>query len=208
MTLINELKILLFFVRNSDKNGNVDFNQSEIINEFNSLKISGNLIDNYLYEKNEKGIIYYEEIGDEGFAPIIMASITNKTHLYIAEKVEQLESDFKSLDDKITGILTFNPSKLSREITETLQAIKKVEIEIKKDPILNTLKKPLESISIHFDSVKKVSESYAEVYKNIIKPVQEEGKAGVRATVQWAIVSLIISSIVSILISNWDKICK
>jgi hypothetical protein len=208
MTLIDELKILLFFIRNSDKNGNIDFTQSEITFGLYSLGISSNLIDNYLYEKTEEGIIHYEEIGEDGFAPIIMASTTAKTHPYISKKIEQLEADFQSLENRITAILTFNPSKLSNEITETLRTIKKVENEISKNPVLVALKSPLAAIVTHFDSVKKVSESYEEIYKNIIKPVQDEGKAGIKATVKWAIISLIASAVISILISNWDKIFK
>jgi hypothetical protein len=61
----------------------------------------------------------------------------------------------------------------------------------------------LREIQSHFDSISVVSEGYEHIYKNIIRPVQEEGKSGVKATVKWAILSILISTAISLAISNW-----
>ena len=42
--------------------------------------------------------------------------------------------------------------------------------------------------------------------KNIIKPIQKEGEAGVKQTVKWAIISIVASTFLSLLIGNWKDI--
>jgi hypothetical protein len=205
MTNIQEIQLLTFFIQNKDKGGNIDFKDEQTIANFNSLSIQGNELDSYLYDKTLDGTLSYEEIGEEGFAPIIMAATTEKTFPYLQDKIKSVELELKTLNDRITGIFTFSPSKLSTEISATQEAIVKARTEINKSNLLATLNEPLNTISTHFESVKKVSESYEEIYKNIIRPVQEEGKAGVKATVKWAIISLIASALISILISNWNS---
>jgi hypothetical protein len=180
MNLIDELKILLIFVRYADKDGNINFESIKTSNDFSLKQINGNELDSYLFEKDKEGIIRYEEIGEDGFAPIIMASLTEKTHSYIDSKLEEIGLKMTSLENRISNILTFDPLRLSKDIEKTQDAIGGVKLEINKNEVLKTLTKPLNDISLHFESVKKVAENYEEIYKNIIRPVQEEGKAGVK----------------------------
>lgn len=54
-----------------------------------------------------------------------------------------------------------------------------------------------------------VANNYDEVYKNIIKPIQREGEQGVRQTVKWAIISIVISTFLRFYVSifyNWELV--
>jgi hypothetical protein len=53
-----------------------------------------------------------------------------------------------------------------------------------------------------------VADRYEDVYKNIIRPVQLEGKSGVEATVRWAIISIVASTAISVLLGNWKEIVQ
>jgi len=81
-----------------------------------------------------------------------------------------------------------------------------VESLIKGNELLKPMESPLREIQQHFKSVSVVSSGYEDIYKNIIRPVQEEGRSGVKATVRWAVISIIISTALSWAISNFNKI--
>ncbi|MFO7074123.1 hypothetical protein P3E18_28195, partial [Pseudomonas aeruginosa] len=103
-----------------------------------------------------------------------------------------------------TDILTFNPSALTNRISDTKRQIDEVNKHVASNELLKPLSGPLREIQSHFDSIRVVSEGYEHIYKNIIRPVQEEGKSGVKATVRWAILSILISTAISLVISNWS----
>jgi len=63
-----------------------------------------------------------------------------------------------------------------------------VEFLIKGNELLKPMESPLREIQQHFKSVSVVSSGYEDIYKNIIRPVQEEGCSGVKATVRWAVI--------------------
>lgn len=50
-----------------------------------------------------------------------------------------------------------------------------------------------------------MAEKYEDVYKNIIRPVQLEGESGVKATVRWAIISIVASTAISVALGNWKE---
>lgn len=164
--------------------------------------------EDYLLELNDKGVLEYEEIGEEGFKPIIMCSIKPETTDYLKKIIAEIETE-SSIDKKeilllntrITEILTFDPKRLSDKINSTEIIIAETKEQLKSNPILQPLTLQLNQIEIHFKSLSKVAHNYEEVYKNIILPVREEGKSGVRQTVKWAIISIIISTLLSVIIS-------
>lgn len=163
----------------------------------------------YLFELNDKGILDYEEIGEEGFKPILMCSIKTETTNYLKKLISEIENENSTnkkeivlLNKRIIEILTFDPKRLSDDINSTESIISKTKEQLKSNPILQPLTIQLEQIESHFKSLSKVAHNYEEVYKNIILPVREEGKAGVRQTVKWAIISIIFSTLLSVII-NW-----
>ena len=107
---------------------------------------------------------------------------------------------------KVDEILTFNPHSLSNEIRETQNNIQDIHEKIENNDLLKGLEKPLRHVESYFKSVSKISNNYDDVYKNIVKPMQDEGREGVRATVKWAIFSIVASTFISLVISNWNNI--
>ncbi len=168
--------------------------------------------EDYLFTLNDKGILYYEEIGEEGFKPIIMCSVKPETTEYLKHLLIDMEKsnskdrkEIEELNKRITEILTFNPQKLSDEIKLTENIIYKTKEQLKGNPILEPLQVQLEQVELHFNSLRRAAFHYEDVYKNIILPVREEGKLGVRQTVRWAIISIVISTLFSLVISWLSK---
>lgn len=203
-----EIQILLTLIRYSDEKGNIDFNNEKIYSGLVGVICNGNELSEILYKLNELGVIYYEEIGEDGFAPIIISSVSQKTHDYLLASVNSVTLEFNHLENRISEILTFNPKQLSMTISETQRKLQEVHMHVTTNEILKPIAKPLKEIMHHFNSVSIVSSNYEDIYKNIIRPVQEEGRSGVNATVKWAIISIILSTLISILISNFDSISK
>jgi hypothetical protein len=201
-----EVSVILAFLKHSDSKGNVDFKETYIGSDLSEIIWNGNWVDSLLYALNETGVLSYEEIGEDGFAPIIIAGITKKTHEYLAGLISNLEAERASLETRITEILTFNPNLLSKNINDTKAKLDEVDILIKGNDLLGPMAKPLKEIRHHFESVSAVSSNYEDIYKNIIRPVQEEGRSGVKATVKWAVISIFVSTGISLIVSNWDKI--
>ncbi len=203
---IQEIRVLLSFIRHADGEGNIDFKETPIFSDLHKVVTNGNWLDSLLYRLNSAQVIHYEEIGEDGFAPIISRGITNTTHEYLAGLIDSFESEYHSLEQRITEILTFNPNQLSKKILDTKKKLDEVESLIKGNELLKPMESPLREIQQHFKSVSVVSSGYEDIYKNIIRPVQEEGRSGVKATVRWAVISIIISTALSWAISNFNKI--
>ena len=141
--------------------------------------------------------MHYEEIGEDGFKPIIMAGVSCHTHEYLAALIESVSEENASLENRITEILTFNPKLLSKTISETQNKLDEAGKLISGNDLLKAIEKPLNEIQHHFESVSAMSSNYENIYKNIIRPVQEEGRGGVKATVMWAVISIIVSTCIS-----------
>jgi len=206
LTKIQEARIILGFIKASDKDGSVTFPNHDLGVLLSKLISNGNHLDHYLYELNEGGVLHYEEIGEDGFAPIIMCNVSVRTHEYLEELLLQVNQDVDSLRIRIKEILTFDPTQMAKEIRETEQKLGEVKESIASNDLLKPLENPISEISKHFNSAKVVSESYEEIYKNIVRPMQEEGRQGVKVTVRWAVISIIVSVALSWLISNWTTV--
>lgn len=202
-----EIFLIANLLKAADQKNNVDFANKDI---WKSLFLSEDtqIHEDYFLELNEKGIIDYEEIGEEGFAPIIMCSVKNETREYLKEliisqqtKIEKFANEINDLNKRITEILTFNPNKLSFEISKSKTDLEKLKEQLSNNPLFNSLKPQIDEIEKNLNSVDKVATNYEDVYKNIILPVKKEGESGVKQTVKWAIISIVISSIISGLIS-------
>lgn len=207
MTRYEEIYFISTLLSKADNEKSVDLNKPENWKDL-FLTEGTKFHEDYLFELNEKGILNYEEIGEEGFKPIIICSLKPETITYLKEIIREIEtenSDDKKeiirLSNRITEILTFDPKKLSDEINSTEVIIAQTKEQLKSNPVLQPLTLQLNQIEAHFKSLSKVAYNYEDVYKNIILPVKEEGKSGVRQTVKWAIISIFISTLLSVLIS-------
>lgn len=182
-------KILATLLKLADKNSDVDLKQpgASVL-----WGLDGHIND-YLFELNEAKAIYYEEIGEDGFAPIVICSVTPQTHDHLLGCLAAITGDVNILNERVQSLLSHNPNKLREDIAQSERHIAEARDQLQKNPILAPLKAPLDDISRHFESIRKVAENYEDVYRNILKPVQEEGRSGVRATVKWAIIGIIAS---------------
>lgn len=204
ITPLQELRILLCLIRHADEKGGVDFDNPDVTAALGSLAGNRNALEYLLYKLDQAGVVDYSDIGEDGFKPIIICVVDNGTHRYIAALAEKIEMEYVALDQRITDILTFNPSALTNRISDTKRQIDEVYKHVASNELLKPLSGPLREIQSHFDSIRVVSEGYEHIYKNIIRPVQEEGRSGVKATVKWAILSILISTAISLVISNWS----
>ncbi len=191
----------------ADQKNNVDFSNKDIWKSF-FLSEDTKIHEDYFLELNEKGIIDYEEIGEDGFAPIIMCSVKNETREYLKKLIifQQIQTqkstdEINDLNKRIEEILTFNPNKLSSEISKSKYDLERLKEQLSTNPLFNSLKPQIDEIEKNLISVDKVATNYEDVYKNIILPVKKEGESGVKQTVKWAIISIVISSIISGIIS-------
>ncbi|WP_199508347.1 MULTISPECIES: hypothetical protein [unclassified Psychrobacter] len=171
--------------------------------KFSDINIS---LDDVFYYFSEDGVLSFDMIGEDGFTPIVILDTTENTMPYLLGKLSELERERAALDARLTEILTFNPKLLSDNVKATQLELDKVDNLIKNNELLAAMKQPIDDIRRHFASVSTVASSYEDIYKNIIKPVQEEGRAGVRETVKWAIISIVVSTVISLVLSNWDKL--
>lgn len=194
-------KILAVLLKLADEKKDVDF-RSEGIEEL--WELGGHKIEEYLFELSEQRAIYFESIGEDGFAPIIICSVTKETPVHLLSCLAEISNDNNLLDKRIKSLLQHDPNRLMFDISESEKHIKQARAQLAINPILEPLQKPLEDIERHFESIRKVAENYDDVYKNILKPVQEESRSGIRATVKWAVIGIVASW----LLSNYESIMK
>lgn len=207
MNIYEEIYLISNLIKAAQINGKVDLTNPSI---HQSLFLNSTTIINedYFFNLDKNGIIDYEEVGEDGFTPIIICNIKKETNDYLKKLIlnnelenNKLNDEIENLQSRISDILTFNPDKLSNEIYGSKKSIENIKIQIANNQILNPLSSQLDEIEKNLNSILIVSERYEEVYKNIILPVKSEGAEGVRQTVKWAIISIILSSIISTIIT-------
>jgi len=198
-------RLLACFIRHADEKGSIDQKNKKIFEELGLLFPNGNVLDQHLYELNEAGFIYYEEVGEDGFAPYIGAGCTKQTATRLAALLEEIETELVGLRRRISEILTFDPNRLKTEISGAEVQLKAARKSAEENELLKPLLRHIAEIEKNFRGVSSVAEKYEDVYKNIIRPVQLEGESGVKATVRWAIISIVVSTAISVALGNWRE---
>jgi DNA repair exonuclease SbcCD ATPase subunit len=186
-------KILATLLKLADEKRDVDLKQPDAT----QLWELDRHVNDYLFELNEANAIHYEEIGEDGFAPIVICSVSGKTLEHLLGCLAALTGEINLLDERVQTLLKHDPDKLRQDIAQSERHIAEARDQLQKNSILAPLKKPLDDISRHFESIRKVAENYDDIYRNILRPVQEEGRSGVRATVRWAIIGIAASWLLS-----------
>ncbi|MES2299465.1 MAG: hypothetical protein V4582_20680 [Pseudomonadota bacterium] len=198
-------RLLAAFIRHSSEKGEIA-DEKKFLLEIGQLYSNGNDLDTCLYELNNEGIVHYEEIGEDGFAPIIMVGATKRTHEYLASLLQEIDGDMEDLKRRLSEILTFDPESLKAEIASAAAQLNDARKSAEESELLRPLLQQISIIERHFNGVAVVADKYEDVYKNIIRPVQLEGESGVRATVRWAIIGIVASTVISIVLGNWKDI--
>jgi len=201
-------RLLASFIQYADEQGSIEQKNKAFLQEINSLFPNGNVLESHLYELNEEGIINYEEIGEDGFAPIIIAGCTKKTKIHLAVLLKEIDDDLNNLKHRISEILTFDPERLKSEISGAEAQLKAARKSVEENEILKPLLRQITDIEKHLHSISAVTDKYEDVYKNIIRPIQLESESGIRATVRWAIISIIASTVVSLVLGNWKDLVE
>lgn len=195
---ILKAKILATLLKLADEKRDVDLKQPAA----EELWALDRRVNDYLFELNDAKAIYYEEIGEDGFSPIVICSVDKKTLEHLLGCLAAITGEVNLLDERVKSFLRHDPNRLRENIAQSERHIAEARDQLQRNPILAPLKAPLDDISRHFESIRKVAENYDDVYRNILKPVQEEGRSGVRATVRWAIIGIVASW----LLSNFKQI--
>jgi hypothetical protein len=195
-------------MRHAGADGYIDAKKEAFWNELKAIYSNGSNLDSRLCELNEKGVIHYEEIGEDGFAPIVIAGIKDQTHAHFSSLMSTIEAETSELEKNLKEILTFDPEQMTADIEKAQRQLVEARMAATANEMLKPILKPIGEIERHFASVVEVSKAYNNVYKNIIRPVQREGQEGVKATVRWAIISIVVSTMFSVAISNWSKLSE
>lgn len=201
-----DIKLLQILIKYSNSDLDIEVDNENMWKELSKIFPNKNLLEQRMYELNNEGIINYEEIGEEGFAPIIIATIKKDTHFFLTELIEKAEIEVIETETVLKDLLTFDPDILIQNIEKAQNNLNSAKKEAENNELLKPILKPIKQIEEHFKSVAAVSRIYDDVYKNIIRPIQKEGEAGVKQTVKWAIISIIASTILSIIIGNWKSL--
>ena len=200
-------RLLASFILHSNEKGEIK-NERALFEEIGPLFSNGNVLEEHLYELSKEGIVYFEQIGEDGFAPIVMVGRTKHTADHLVKLIEEIDDDLHDLRRRLSDILTFDPERLKAEVTGAETLLKDARKTAEANELLRPLLSQISSIESHFHGVAVVAEKYEDVYKNIIRPVQREGESGVKATVRWAIISIVASTAISIVIGNWKDIVE
>ncbi|MBV6881991.1 hypothetical protein [Xanthomonas euvesicatoria] len=162
-----------------------------------------------LYELDKEGAIIFEFCSDD----VLVCYTKEETPRFLVEYVEKsirraqsekhsLAAELETLQGKLSSIYHHNPTELKERIHSSKRHIDEVRRKIEKNDLLRPMAEPLDEIQRHFDSLAVVAENYSSVYSNILKPIEEEGKKGIRATVFWAVAGIVVS----VLLSNFGAI--
>lgn len=202
---LKEIRLIQVLIKYADDSNSINVDD-DLWAELNTFFSNTNLLESKLYELNQEKVIYFEMIGEDGFKPFKSMGITEKTHDYLSELMGILEREVLYLENKLEDLIGFDPNEVKSNISKAQYDIDSVKKIAKENKHLKSLVDEISQIEKNFQSVQVVANNYDEVYKNIIKPIQKESEQGVRQTVKWAIISIVVSTFLSFIIGNWSII--
>lgn len=192
-----------------------DFDFAKVVKKTEDEGINYNQVDYMMKQLGDRGIIKWDVIGDEEVHyPDFTFTFNKQTFQFIREVVIKklqdervsLISRIRELETELNSVYGFSPSVINERISRTKENVEELLSAIKKNELLKSLERPVLEFSEYTDRIKEINNSYQNIYGLIIKPVQEEGRRGVKATVLWAIISIAVATLLSWLISNWNSI--
>lgn len=116
------------------------------------------------------------------------------------------EQKLLRLSSELTDLIGYDPKQLENQIRSANNIVHDLKTKIMVNEMLSSLAGPVDEMVAYISQIEEIHRDYVGIYKNITKPIVEEGKAGTKATALWAIISIVISTIISIIITNWNNI--
>lgn len=187
---IHRARVLATMLALAQKDGTVDLEAAEPLWEIG-------VQEDDLWELGQQGVIHFDSVGEDGFKPIVLCSVTTKTKEHLLAAIKDAADQSAVLQARLDGVLRHNPEKLLADISNSETHIRGAREHIRSNPLLHPLNAPLDEIAKHFSSIKNVAKNYDDVYNNVLKPMQDEGRRGVRATVKWALIGIASSWLIA-----------
>lgn len=164
----------------------------------------------FLRELSKRNVIELLIFAEDGFDPDWSLKILDMKALvsYLENAIINKNNEIKSKDDVIQSlikekneILSYDPDSIKESVCKAQEKIKTIKEAIADNELLNSLLPTINQTEEYINSVSEINNNYVSIYKNIILPVKKEGESGVKATVKWAKISIVISAVITTAIS-------
>lgn len=184
-----DVQIISVLVSLADGDGYVEFD--DCLDKLRKVLSMDGLVSR-LERLNALKVLSFEILGfDNGV--YTNCRINDKTKFYLVDCVAQLSGSEGLLNERVQEILAFDRDGLRRRIKSSTNEIKSIKKAISKRREFESLSKDVSEIEGYFSSLDRVAEDYDDVYKNIIKPVQDESRRSIRLTVLVAVLGIVSS---------------
>lgn len=135
---LKEIRLLQVLIKYADDSNSINV-CDDLWGELNKFFGNANLLESKLYEFSEEKVIYFEMIGEDGFKPITLMGITEKTHNYLSELMGILESEVLLLENKLQDLIGFDPNEVKINIFKAQYDINNAKKIAKENKILEPL---------------------------------------------------------------------
>ena len=178
-------------------------------------EINCNQIDFMMKKLGEERVIGWNVFGDDDMSyPDFEFTYNRSTFEFIRKQIiQRLRDDRQSLLERVNNlekelksVYGFSPSLINKKINDTNENIEKLLATIKENKMLSSLEEPVLEFAEYTKKIKGINKSYQNIYEIVLKPIQKEGEKGIKATVRWAIISIVVATLISTAISNWNSI--
>lgn len=194
-----DVQIISVLVSLADSDGAVDFD--DCLEKLHKVLSMDRLVKR-LEILDEQRVLSFEYLGlDQGIYTNCV--INEKTKSYLVDCVAQLSGSEGLLNERVQEILAFDRDGLRRRIKSSSNEIKSIKKAISKRPEFESLNKDINEIESYFSSLDRVAEDYDDVYKNIIKPVQDESKRSMRLTLFVAVLSIAVTTAIPFFLNSF-----
>jgi hypothetical protein len=150
-----------------------------------------------VYAGSSHSVPVYASINDsKKLANDIISKMENKDSL-IHDLTEQISELHKELD----YIQSFSPAQIENKLSKLSQDICLIKKTISNNDLLKSFLPTLTELENYSNDIAKINKSYREIYLNILQPIKNDSNKGIKTTVRWAIISIIITTAVSLLIT-------
>lgn len=178
----------------------------------NDLSGGMNKSENALFALQERGAILIDGYEEEGFkgnwwmvaGPKILECMNEEIDK-IADVYGNTVLALETEKGRVNSLVGFDLAKTRNAVDQIDAEIAKVAVALKSSPTLAPMLPTVSDIASHFAAVRAVLNNLEDVYRGLLKPIQDEGKSGIRHTTIWAILGIIASTAVSVGLTLWTQ---
>jgi len=123
-------------------------------------------------------------------------------------RIHELTKQISELQAELDYIQSFSPNKIESDLSKLDQDICSIKKTISNNTLLNSLLPTLTELENYLNDIAKINKSYREIYLNILQPIKNDSNKGIKTTVRWAIISIIITTAVSLLFTILVNLLK